>query len=224
MKIPKYLSDHVQNNFRAVSEHVLKNTLFDKKVDSDKNIMIVSGFSGSGKDTLIEQILNISGNFGKVKTVTTRAIRPEESVTDDPYIRVSRESMAQLLSSDDVVESVAYAGEYYCTTKSEIQKVVEAGKMPILRIDPKGASYYNSSNNPFLTQFIFTSFFVVTESIEELKQRLLARGSNEELIEKRMAQLQLDLSYVSESHYLVVNTSGDSKLVASEMVDLIRMS
>ncbi len=213
------ISPHIfglEKNIEKCKEQIIKGS---------KNILIISGLSGSGKDTVMEKIIERGNNYKRVKTCTTRSIRPEESKTDDPYVRIDSDQLHEMLIDGTALECVEYAGNYYCTSKFEIERVLDEGKIPILRVDPQGSIFFLSAKetgHKFLKDFNFTYIFIVPTSFEDLRQRLVLRGSSQTLIDERIKQSQKDLTFIDHAHYIVVNEFGNLDTVIGEVLDILR--
>lgn len=229
MKLPDYLIQYfdpeevvikitdrifrVESNFREHSKYSGKN----------KKMLIVSGLSGAGKDSIVAKLVATDKRFSWVKTCTTRPRRPEETEENDPYVRITEEYFLEAVKNNDVIESVEYAGNRYCTLNSLFQNAFEVSEIPILRIDPVGCHYFTKmcdDNKGIFAEVKTENLFVVPPSIEELKNRLLNRSGDQTFVDKRIEQMELDIPYVKDATYVVVNETGKLDQVAEEITKL----
>ena len=232
MKIPDIVKTYLSEpgDLLSISDHIFGVTknIEEQKIntkDGNKEVIILTGLSGSGKDTITDRLISGNEKYKKIKTCTTRKRRPEESEIDDPYVRVTKEELQKMMKDGSALECVEYAGNFYCTSKSEIDKVINENKIPILRIDPKGAKFFieaNKNGHKFLKDYNFTYLFVVTTSFDDLVKRLINRGSTISLLSERLAQSRKDIDYVGDAQYIVVNEYGKLNEVINEVNDILR--
>lgn len=218
MGIPDFLSAHLSDihDLSVISENILG---LDSHIDElkedlskkEKRMILISGLSGSGKDTIMEKLRQENSRIQRVRTCTTRRRRPEESELDDPYVRIAYEEFQEKVRKGDVLEFVEYAGNYYCTSQSLIDEVMQAGMIPMLRVDPVGARSFMNMWREKRSVFNKTSlfyFFIIPETFEELRERLINRGDEARVIAERMEQSMKDVTLVGETQYIVVNRKG----------------
>ena len=104
----------------------------------DKNIVVISGPSGCGKDTVVKKILSMDERFVLSVSATTRQRRPIETDGVD-YIFLSTEEFVTRLSNGEFLEHTCYCDNYYGTLKQQIEDKVKAGKVVVLVIEVEGA-------------------------------------------------------------------------------------
>ena len=128
----------------------------------DKNIVVISGPSGCGKDTVVKKILATDERFVLSVSATTRNRRPTETDGID-YIFLTKEEFEAKLADDEFVEYTNYVGNYYGTLKQQIEDKVNAGKVVVLVIEVEGAQNVKKAYPDCLT------IFLAPPSIEELE-------------------------------------------------------
>ena len=232
MKIPDIVKTYLPEpgDLSGVSDHIFEVTknIEERRANSkkeNKEIVILTGLSGSGKDTIIDRLMMGNNKYKKIKTCTTRERRPEESEADDPYVRVTKKELEKMMDDGSALECVEYAGNFYCTSKTEIDKVINENKIPILRVDPKGARFFieaNKNGHRFLKDYNFTYLFVVPSSFDDLVRRLINRGSTISLLSERLAQSRKDIDYVGDAQYIIVNEYGRLDEVIDEVNNILR--
>lgn len=231
MKFPEYLSDWINNDedLVEVADSIFGSTkrIEEQKKDAEnkqQTLLVISGLSGSGKDSIVTTLINTNKRFGLIKTCTTRARRPEESEEDDPHIRLTDEAFQNALACGDVVEWTEYAGHRYCSLTSVCEKSFDLFDVPILRVDPAGSRHYLDmwrKKEWLFNKVNLVYAFVVTPSVEVLRERLLLRSGDEQFVESRISQMRMDMPYINDAEYILVNETGKLESVANELSNLI---
>jgi len=161
---------------------------------------IISGPSGAGKSTLIKRFLAEHSDYIFPTSITTRPPR-EGEINGDHYLFVNEKEFIQKKDNGDFLEWANVYGMYYGTLKSTILNGLKEGKKFIKDIDVQGASALME----LLNKNDYTSIFIAPPSIEELKQRLIDRGSeSQQQLNERLnfAQKEIDKS---EQFDVVIN-------------------
>lgn len=142
---------------------------------------IICGPFGVGKKTLLQFMLENYGDlFDFVKSYTTRPKKPDE-VDGKHYQFVTEEEFSRKQESKDLLETVEHWGHKYATPQSEMDRVIEANKIPLIEVDFKGANSLKSVAANFL--------FIYPPSIQDLRHRLAARSDiTEEQFKMRIAK------------------------------------
>ena len=162
-------------------------------------VFIVSGPSGSGKDTLLTELFK---NHPEIKfsiSTITRPMRAGEK-EGEKYNFISRESFEKMIAEDYLLEYNSYIGNYYGTPKAPVIKAINEGCDIIIEVDVNGAASIREK----LPQAV--SIFIMPPSLKELKNRLSGRGTEpEEIINQRMQSALSEIKRATEYYYIVIN-------------------
>jgi guanylate kinase len=165
--------------------------------------LVITGPSGVGKGTLIKGLLRAIPGLQLAVSATTRAPRPGEQNGAD-YHFLSDEEFERRVQNGEFVEHATYAGNRYGTLRTELERPATG---ILLEIDVQGARQVRETL-PEATQI-----FIEPPSLDTLKERLKARGSDSpEQIERRMAVAPDELAAKDEFGYRVVNDDLDRAL------------
>lgn len=175
-------------------------------------LIVVSGFSGAGKGTVMNELINRYDNYRLSVSATTRNPRPGET-EGVSYFFKSVEEFEKMIEDNRLVEYAKYVDNYYGTPKSFVEENLDAGMDVILEIEIQGAMKVKEQYPDAILMFI------TPPSAKELRNRLVNRGTEtEEVIEKRMKQAAFEAKGVEKYDYIVVN---DNLSECVEMVDNI---
>ncbi|HJA92716.1 MAG TPA: guanylate kinase [Candidatus Eisenbergiella merdipullorum] len=176
-------------------------------------LIVVSGFSGAGKGTLMKELLKRYDNYALSVSMTTREPRPGE-VDGESYFFVDREAFERTIRQDGLIEYAAYCGNYYGTPREYVEKCLADGKDVILEIEIQGALKVKEKFPETLL------LFVMPPSAAELKRRLEGRGTEtSEVIRKRLVRAAEEAEGIEQYEYLIVNDDLDE--CVREMNDII---
>jgi guanylate kinase len=174
-------------------------------------LVVISGPSGVGKDSVLARMKERGSPFHFVVTATTRPPRPEEKEGID-YIFVGRDEFADLIEKGELLEYAIVYSDYKGIPKDQVRKALASGKDVVMRIDVQGAATVRKISPEALLIFLTTS------SEEELVQRLEKRATEDnEDLKLRIATARQEFKRIAEFDYIVVN--GENKL--DETVDKI---
>ena len=163
------------------------------------NLVIISGFSGAGKGTVVKGLMARYDCYALSVSATTRALR-EGEVNGREYFFKTREEFEEMIRQDALYEYAQYVSNYYGTPKAYVQEQLDAGKDVILEIEVQGALKVKEKNPKALL------LFVTPPSAEELKKRLQGRGTEtEEVINERMRRAADESELMDRYEYLVIN-------------------
>lgn len=178
-------------------------------------IFIVSAPSGAGKTSLVKALLTEMGNISVAVSHTTRPMRPGE-VDGVHYHFVSHDEFTRLQGDGGFVESAEVFQNWYATSKAAILGCIQRGEDVILEIDWQGAQQVRR-----LFPDNSVSVFIVPPSQRALQTRLEQRAQDKpEVIAKRLAAAQSEISHYVEYQYLVVNDCFDTAL--ADLTAIIR--
>lgn len=180
---------------------------------SNRGILIViSGPSGAGKGTICKALLEKHDNIYISVSATTRAPRAGEEHGVNYYF-LTKEEFEAKVKENGFLEYANVHGNFYGTPKVNVEKMLEEGKDVILEIDIQGALQVKEN----FKEGVF--IFILPPSMEELKQRIIKRGSEtEESLMTRFKNAYKEINYVSKYNYAVVN---DTIELAVEKVESI---
>lgn len=172
---------------------------------SDKGkIIVISGPSGSGKNTVYDGLAKRSDDIVQTVSATTRSPRSNEKNGIDYYF-MSEEDFLNKVNNDDFVEYVKYGTNYYGTLKSEVNRLLNEGKKVILVIEVNGALRIKKTFPDAIT------IFLLPPSVEELKRRIVERGENSESeISSRLSIAENELKLKDKYDYRVINDNLDN--------------
>lgn len=164
-------------------------------------LVIFSAPSGSGKTTIVKQLLKRFPQFEFSISATSRQPRGQEQNGVD-YHFMSNEEFKERVARGEFVEwEEVYAGTCYGTLKSEMERIWAKGNVIIFDVDVMGGI-----NLKKLFGKDACSMFIMPPSVEELERRLRGRGTDtEEVIQKRIAKAEFELSKAPEFDHIVVN-------------------
>ena len=155
-------------------------------------LMVISGFSGAGKGTLVKKLLSEYDNYALSISMTTRGPREGEQDGREYFFRTREQFDAQ------------YCGNYYGTPKAYVEEQMQAGKDVILEIEIQGAMKIKEQFPESLL------LFVTPPSAEELQKRLVGRGTETaDVIAQRLARAYEESEGMDAYDYIVVNDDLD---------------
>jgi len=162
-------------------------------------LIVVSGFSGAGKGTLMKELMKNYDNYALSISMTTRGPRPGEEHGRE-YFFVTKEEFENHIKEDALVEYAQYVGNYYGTPKAYVEEQLNAGKDVILEIEIQGALKIKERFPEALL------LFVMPPSAEELRKRLIGRGTEDiDVIEKRLQRANEEAEGIENYEYVIVN-------------------
>lgn len=170
---------------------------------SKGRLIIFSGPSGSGKDTLLAKLLKLHPEIKLSISSITRPMRTGE-VEGEKYHFISKEEFEERLKNDEFLEHNEYVNNYYGTPKQPVFDAIENGEDIILEIDVNGADVVRSKMKEAI------SIFIMPPSYCELKNRLTSRGTDsQEVIDQRLSAALSEIERAAEYDYIVTNDIVD---------------
>lgn len=177
-------------------------------------LVVFSGPSGAGKGTILKRYFEDYPPAVLSVSATTRAPRPGE-VDGIHYQFVTREKFEEMIEHNEVLEYNIYNGNYYGSPRGPIEEELSRGHDVILEIETNGAGHIREMYPSAL------SIFVMPPSFEDLKERLVSRGTESpEEIEKRLKRGREEMAMALDYDYIVVNDQVDT--AARRLSEIIR--
>ncbi len=162
-------------------------------------LLVVSGFSGAGKGTLMKNLVETYDNYALSISMTTRKPREGEE-EGKAYFFVEEEEFLQKIKEEKVIEYAQYCGHYYGTPREYVEEMLYRGKDVILEIEIQGALKVKKQFPDALL------LFIMPPSAEELKRRLVGRGTEtEQVIKQRLLRAVEESEGIEEYDYILIN-------------------
>lgn len=167
-------------------------------------LMVLSGFSGAGKGTLVKALLEKYNDYALSISMTTRA--PREGEHDGvEYFFSTREKFEETIAGNGLIEYALYCGNYYGTPRAYVEEQMAVGRNVILEIEIQGALKIKEKFPESLL------IFVTPPSADELKRRLEGRGTESaDVIAQRLARATEESEGIEAYDYIVVNDDLDT--------------
>ena len=177
-------------------------------------LIVVTGPSGAGKDTLIRAALEAIPELALIASATTREPR-EGEVDGRDHVFLSREEFERWIEEDRLLEWAQYSGNLYGTPKHSVEELLESGRSVILRIELQGARQIKEHRPDAVM------VFVRAPSLEETRRRLKSRATEtSDSLESRMATALKEIAARDEFDYEVVN--GEWEQARREMIEILQ--
>lgn len=179
-------------------------------------VFIISGPSGSGKDTVMTELFKKMPELLFSISSITRAMRAGER-EGEKYNFITREEFEDMLKNDRLLEHNEFVGNYYGTPREPVERAVADGQDMVIEVDVNGAAQIREKMPEAV------SIFIMPPSFAELKRRLSGRGTeSEELIQKRLTSALGEIKRAVEYDYIVVNE--DIAAAADDIMSVILSS
>lgn len=179
-------------------------------------LMVLSGFSGAGKGTLVKELLKKYDNYALSISMTTRAPREGERHGVE-YFFTDKQHFEEIINQNGLIEHASYCGNYYGTPRAYVEEQMAAGRNVILEIEIQGALKIKEKFPESLL------IFVTPPSAGELKRRLEKRGTESaEVISQRLARAVEESEGIEAYDYIVIN--DDLEACVEEIHRLVDVS
>ncbi len=175
---------------------------------------VVTGPSGVGKTTVMERLLEADEGLTYSVSHTTRDPRPNEVHGEDYYF-VDEEEFERVRAQSGFIEWAEIYGDYYGTSREEVDRIRREGLDPFLDIDVQGAEQLRDDSE---LDAVFV--FLAPPSLEDLEKRISRRGSeSEERMRERLRVAGDEITRIPEFDYLVVN--DDLEVTVSQLYSVV---
>ncbi len=177
-------------------------------------LVILSGFSGAGKGTIIKELMkSYEGKYELSISATTRPKRPGEE-NGREYFFLSEEQFVSMIQNEEFLEYAQYVTNYYGTPSGYVKEQMQAGKNVILEIEIQGALNVKEKIKDALL------LFVSAPDASVLKSRLIGRGTESlEQINNRLKRAAEEIEGIENYDYLIINDSlEDSVRLVDEII------
>lgn len=191
-------------------------------------LLILTGVtSAAGKDSVMKALLQMFPQMERIVTANTRPIRPGEIEGVDHYFK-TKQQFSLMRKRGDFIEWIEFAGNFYGTPKSELEKVLQ-GKLAVWRIDPTMAlkvqqaleDLFGKNNGREIWQGSLTVFIDVPDK-QTLKNRMVKRGANPMEIESRLDEVWKERNkLIDQFDHVVVNKDGKLTETINQVAKLI---
>lgn len=166
-------------------------------------LLVISGFSGAGKGTVVKRLLELHNDYALSISATTRSPREGEQ-NGREYFFKSTEEFESMIDNSELIEYAKYVSNYYGTPKAYVEEQLEAGKNVILEIEIQGALNIKKMYPDAVL------LFIMPPSAEELERRLVGRGTEDEAtIKARLQRASDEAKGVENYNYIVINDKVD---------------
>jgi guanylate kinase len=178
-------------------------------------LIVISGLSGVGKDSVLQTLKARGTPFHFVITTTTRSPRANE-VHGRDYFFVSKEEFARMLENDEFFEHALVYQEDYGNTRKQVREALASGQDVIMRLDVQGAATVRK----LAPQAVL--IFLTTRNERELVERLKKRNSDAAVaLNLRIATAHEELKHTGEFDYIVVNADCCLEETADDVIAII---
>ncbi len=163
------------------------------------SLIVISGFSGAGKGTVVKNLISRYSDYALSISMTTR--KPREGETDGvEYFFTDRDNFEKTIAENGLIEHAQYCGNYYGTPRAYVEEQLNKGNNVILEIEIQGALEIKRKFPDSLL------IYIMPPSAQVLLERLVGRGTEtEEVIMKRMARAKEESEGIEAYDYIVVN-------------------
>jgi guanylate kinase len=183
---------------------------------SEPLMIVISGPSGVGKDSVIQGLKELDTRLHFVVTATTREPRPDE-VNGIDYFFLSKDEFAEMIEQDKLLEYAVVYNDFKGIPKEQVRLALESGQDVVMRIDVQGAATLREIYPDVLL------IFLTVQDEEELKNRLIQRQHDKpEEIKLRIATARQELKRIREFDYMVVNREDRLDETVETILAIIR--
>jgi len=179
-------------------------------------LIVISGPSGVGKDSVVQQMKKRGFPFAFVVTATDRPPRPGEIHGRDYYFYPTAK-FERMIASGELLEHACVYGQYKGIPKAHVRQALESGLDVVMRLDVQGAKTIKGLIPAAIT------IFLTCESEEELVVRLRERRTeSEEALQQRLATARQEMNRIPDFDYVVVNRRSQLDATVDDVAAIIR--
>ncbi len=194
----------------------MKETYFSSKYHPEPLLIVISGPSGVGKDSVVQSMQNREVPFHFVVTATTREIRAGEEHGVD-YFFATHEEFADLIEHDELIEYAFVYNDYKGIPKSQVRNALDTGIDVVMRVDVQGAATIRR----LCPEAVL--IFLTTRTEDELVRRLKARKTEtDDSLKLRIAMARKELDRIGEFDYVVLNEEDKLDEAVQAILNIIQ--
>jgi len=185
-------------------------------IPSNPLLVVLSGPSGVGKDTVLAGLKKSTHRFHFVVTANTRPKRPDE-VEGVDYHFVSKKRFAEMINQNELLEHAVVYGDYKGIPKQQVRDALASDKDVLMRLDVQGAATVRR----LVPEAVL--IFLTAPSEEELVARLRARKTEPpDALQLRIAESRQEMKRASEFDYVVINREGCIDQAVADVLAIVR--
>jgi len=174
-------------------------------------LLVLSGLSGAGKDTVLDRLEQSGFPAVHVTTVTTREPRANER-DGEHYHFISNDKFQEMRAADELLESASVYGNWYGVPRKPVKQALDSGQNVVIKVDVQGALTIKK----IVPEAVF--IFVAPPSVEELITRLRQRRTETEAdLDLRIKTVNEELQQLSMFDYIVLNRQGEVKQAVADI-------
>ena len=176
-------------------------------------LVVLSSPSGAGKSTLTRKLLAEDEHMSMSVSATTRSPRPGE-IDGKHYFFISKDKFGSMIDQGEFLEHAKVFDNYYGTPSAPVEEALESGRDVLFDIDWRGAQQLTQAAADDLVRV-----FILPPDMRELERRLRTRAQDsDDVIAKRMAKSEAEISHWAEYDYVIVNRDIDAAMDELRMI------
>ncbi len=224
MRVIKIDNDYNNRANSIAFKQILRNDIPQRAIKNNDYLLLISGPSGVGKDTVMNEVMH---KFNKIVTHTTRPKRPGE-IDGKSYFFTTVDKFIEDIKNNEFVEWVkSFSGKYYGTKRETIKKALNGEKPGLAIIDVEGArnirnNLKNDSDINVVSIFFEPPSTATKSPIEVLKERLEKRGTEDaESLKQRLGKAMEEISHKNEYDAVIAFNSPEEGI--NDLITLLNL-